>query len=256
MSGARADPGWPRHVRARIIHARRGATRHAFRHDVDYVLVQPEARLGPRLFSVNRINFAAIHDRDHGGPRGSGRGAHWAREVFFGAGLSRHVSVYLLTQPRVLGAWFTPVSFWLAFDGADLVAVIAEVNNTFGHRHSYLCHHPGFSPITAEDEMLAEKVFHVSPFQDVAGTYRFRFDLRPDRMSIRIRLHDGPRGLVASMSGRHAPLKNRHIAAMAFRRPFGPVGVLALIHWHALRLWMKGARYRPVPTPPDQEVSS
>ncbi|PJN93449.1 hypothetical protein CNY89_20715, partial [Amaricoccus sp. HAR-UPW-R2A-40] len=103
------------------------------------------------------------------------------------------VGLRLLTQPRVLGYGFNPVTFWLACRGEDLVAVIAEVDNTFGDRHCYFCARPGFAPIGREDRLHAEKVFHVSPFQAIAGGYAFTFDIGPDRIDIRILHHNGER---------------------------------------------------------------
>jgi uncharacterized protein len=256
-----ADAGretdWPQHCVARVTHARRGDIRHAFTYNVDYLLLTPEAATGPALLSFERFNLASFHSRDHGGPRGAGRGVSWARDVLTRAGLTdqRDVAMRLLTQPRFLGIWFTPVSFWLAFRGGAPIALIAEVNNTFGQRHSYLCHLPDFAPLDAGGEMETAKVFHVSPFQDVAGKYRFRLQLKADKLTLRIRQIDGDEGLVATMVGRLGPLGNAHLLVAAVRGPLWPLRTLALIHWHALRLWLKGARYRPLPAPPDQEVS-
>ncbi len=246
----------PEILRAETAHARRGGTAHAFRHTVDYVLIDPESRdRTPALFSRNRINLASVEDRTHGGPRGEGRGAAWARDVLAEAGAPEGLSLRLLAQPRFFGFWFNPVSFWLALKDDTLVAVIAEVSNTFGERHSYLCAQPGFTPITAQDRLAAAKIFHVSPFQDVSGGYEFAFDLKPDSIAIRILLRDGEKGLVATLAGPRAPLTNRAILASSLRRPLGPVRVLALIYWHALRLKAKGIAYRPKPHPPKQEVS-
>ena len=236
-------------------HARRGAVAHAFRHRVDYVLIDPAATDFPMLFSRNRWNLASVADRCHGGPRGAGRGADWAREVLADAGAPAGLSLRLLTQPRFLGYWFNPVSFWLAFDGDALIAVIAEVSNTFGQRHSYLCARPGFAPIRPQDRIAAQKVFHVSPFQDRAGGYSFAFDITPDRIAIRILLTDDAEGVVATLTGRRAPMTNGALVSAALRRPFGPLRTVALIYWHALRLKLKGAAYRPCPAPPDHEVS-
>ncbi len=88
--------------------------------------------------------------------------------------------VLLVAQPRVLGFLFNPVSFWLIVDQTDdLRAVIAEVNNTYGQRHSYLCAHDDLRPIRFSDTLTTKKVFYVSPFQDVSGRYDFRFDYQP-----------------------------------------------------------------------------
>ncbi|MBL4927325.1 DUF1365 domain-containing protein [Fuscibacter oryzae] len=248
--------GEVRRIPAQTTHARRGGIRHAFRYHVDYMILCPETARPRQLFSIDRLNLASFHSRDHGGPRGQGRGAAWAREVLGEAGLdTAGLTIALITQPRLLGLWFTPVSFWLALCGDDLLAVIAEVNNTFGHRHSYLCHLPDFAPITPQDEMVAQKVFYVSPFQRIAGSYRFHFDLRPDRFGVRIAQIDGAEGLIATMTGPITPLRSRDLLASLIRRPGGAARVLTLIFWNALRLRLKGARYQSPPPPPAQEIS-
>ncbi|MDE3239355.1 MAG: DUF1365 domain-containing protein [Paracoccaceae bacterium] len=246
---------WPEYLRGETMHARRGAVKHAFRYGVDFVLIDPDETAGPLLFSRNRMNLASVLDRNHGGLRGQGRGAAWAREALAHAGAPHGLSLRLLTQPRFLGFWFNPVSFWLAFKGDALVAVIAEVNNTFGDRHSYLCARDGFAPIRPEDRLAARKCFHVSPFQDISGGYVFTFDIRENRIAIRILLDDGPEGLVATLTGTRMPLTNTRLLGAALRRPFGPLRTLALIYWHALRLKLKGVAYRPRPLPPQQEIS-
>lgn len=247
---------WPEHVAAVTTHARRGALRNAFRYRLDYLLIDPESDAGPRLFSRNRANLAAVHDRDHGGPRGGGRGIDWAREVLaargFAPGPGRRIR--LLTQPRLFGIGFNPVSFWLATEGEALCAVIAEVNNTFGDRHNYLVHNPGFAPIGPADRLAAEKLMHVSPFQDLAGRYHFAFDLDRDRIAIRIHYGDGAEGLIATLVGRRQPLGNVALIAAALVRPWGPARTWALIHWQALRLWRRGGRYHPRPAAPEREL--
>lgn len=242
---------------AAVMHARRGGIRHAFTYDVDYLLLDPDHARGNALLSRNRFNLAAVHDRDHGGRRGAGQGAAWAWQVLKDAGLTRtpDLTLALLTQPRFLGYWFTPVAFWLVLRGDDLVAVIAEVNNTYGDRHSYLCARPGFAPLRPEDEITADKVFYVSPFQDISGDYRFRFDLSDGRVRIRIVQVDGAEGLIATMDGTLRPLNAGRTLLAALRRPGGALRVVALIYWHALRLKLKGARFRPHTPPPEQEVS-
>jgi DUF1365 family protein len=170
--------------------------------------------------------------------------------------LPRAEKLELLAQPRILGHVFNPVSFWLCRDGGGaLRVVIAEVSNTFGERHSYLCHREDLGPITAEDHLTATKIFHVSPFQPVEGGYRFRFDIRADRIGIWIDYTAGKGGLIATLTGPRRPLTNAAIVAACLRRPFGSRRVLALIHWQALKLWWKNAGYRPPPAPPSEGIS-
>ncbi len=244
------------HLRGHTVHARKGGVKNAFRYAVDYVLLDPAAARGPALFSRNRANLTALHDSDHGGAPGAGRGVAWVHEVLAAHGLPGGDRVLLLAQPRVLGHVFNPVSFWLCHDAAGaLRVVVAEVTNTFGDRHSYLCHREDHGPITAADRLAARKVFHVSPFQPIGGGYDFRFDIGPDRIAIRIDFAMGDQGVVATLTGPLRPLTNRAILAACLRRPFGSRRVLALIHWQALKLWWKGAAYRSRPLPPADEVS-
>ncbi len=254
---SRLAAGGVLHLPSDVTHARRGRLRHAFRYGVDYLMFAPEHVRAKGLFRLGRAGLFSFHAADHGGPRGAGTGADWAWQMLDRAGLTREPAMVmaLMAQPRFMGFWFNPVSFWMVLRGGDLLAVIAEVNNTFGQRHSYLCHNPGFAPIAPGDSMTADKVFHVSPFQDVAGEYLFRFGVTADRISILIRQTDGDEGLIATMQARPRPMRQRGLALAALRRPGGALRIVALIYWHAIRLRLKGAAYRPVPTPPEQEIS-
>ena len=248
---------WPEHIAGSTTHARRGSVKNAFRYGVDYVLVDPDETRGPALFSRNRMNLTSVHDRHHGGPRSGGQGAAWAWSVLAGHGYIRQVStrLRLLTQPRFLGYLFNPVSFWMVFEDDDLVAVIAEVNNTFGDRHSYLCRTENWAPITPNRQMTSEKLFHVSPFQQVAGSYAFNFAVTDDHIAIRILHENGDEGVIATLHGPRRELTNRAILGAALRRPFGPLRVIALIYWQAIVLKLKGAPYSTRPLPPTEEVS-
>lgn len=245
------------HIAGRTFHGRAGALVNRFAYGVDYLLIDAEARQSaPWLLSRNRANLMSLHDTDHGGERGRGQGAAWVRAVLADAGAPPVGRIDLLAQPRVLGHVFNPVSFWLCHDPSGaLICVIAEVSNTFGDRHSYLCRRDDWAVITAEDSLQAQKIFHVSPFQPVEGEYRFRFDIRADAIAIRIAYGHAKGGLVATLTGLRKPATAPGLIGAMLRRPLGSRRVLALIHWQALKLWWKGAAYRPRPTPPVEEVS-
>ncbi len=241
-------------IRGETFHGRKGAVANSFRYSVDYVMLDVERAQGPGLFSRNRGNLFAVHDSDHGGAPGKGRGVVWVREVLAAHGLAAE-RVLLMAQPRVLGHVFNPVSFWLCYQGEALVAVISEVTNTYGDRHSYLCHREDKGPITREDTLTATKIFYVSPFQPVEGGYRFRFDIRPERVGVWIDYSNGKGGLFTNLIGPRVPLTNGAILWAALRRPLGSRRVLALIHWQALKLALKGVSFRRRPVPPETEVS-
>lgn len=221
------------------------------------MLLDAEAEVrGPSLFTRNGRGMMALDDTDHGGPPKQGRGAPWVRDVLLAHQVTGVAKIELLAQPKVLGHVFNPVSFWLCRrDDAALIAVIAEVTNTFKDRHSYLVHHADLREIKAEDRLQATKILHVSPFQPIEGGYEFRFDIRDDRIGIWIDYSRGQGGLIATLTGKRAPLTNRVILKSMLHRPFGARRVLTLIHWQALKLWIKRAVYRPRPVPPSDEVS-
>lgn len=246
----------PEHIRGVTFHGRKGGVANAFRYSIDYVLVDAECSSdGPWLFRRNAPGPFTLRDRDHGGTPQAGTGAVWVRQVL--ADVPFEIArVELLAQPRVLGHVFNPVSFWLVRDANDaLRTVVAEVTNTYGDRHSYLCHRDDFAPITREDSLSARKVFHVSPFQPVEGGYAFRFDIDDKKIGIWIDYTTGNSGLLATLTGRRAPLTNIGIVGAMLRRPFGSRRVLGLIHWQALKLWWKGVLFRSRPEPPAEEVS-
>jgi len=244
------------HIAGETYHGRRGETKNAFRYSIDYVLIDAEAEQEkPSMFGRNGRGVMSLHDTDHGGAPKEGSGPAWVRSILASHGLDIHGRVDLLAQPRVLGHVFNPVSFWLCYDADVLRVVIAEVSNTFGDRHSYLCHHDDLREITKEDTITAQKIFHVSPFQDIAGGYAFRFDISEDAIAIWIDFSEDHAGLIATLSGPRKPLTNVGILKALLRRPFGSRRVLALIHWQAVKLWWKGVAYRVRPEPPQDEVS-
>lgn len=245
------------HIAGHTYHGRKGETENAFRYSIDFVICDAESTLQtPRLFGRNTASLTSLQDVDHGGAPGAGSGATWVRRVLEEHDLSGVVRIEILAQPRVLGHVFNPVSFWLCRDAQDdLIIVIAEVSNTFGDRHCYLCHHDDLRPIAPDDHLQATKIFHVSPFQPVAGGYSFRFDIRADRVGVWIDYTAGNGGLIATLTGKRVPLSNLGILRALIRRPFGARRVLALIHWQAVKLWWKGAPFRSRPSPPKEEVT-
>jgi uncharacterized protein len=244
------------HIRGETFHGRKGAVKNQFRYGVDYILLNTETACGPRLFSRNQRNLTSLYDVDHGGVPKQGTGVQWVRDVLASHDLPGNDEILLLAQPRVMGHVFNPVSFWLCYDNLhNLRVVIAEVSNTFGDRHSYLCHRADHAPITREDTLTATKIFHVSPFQPVEGGYKFRFDIGPDKIGIWIDYSTGDGGLYATLTGPRGRLTNRAILMACLRRPFGSRRVLALIHWQAIKLAIKGAQFRRRPEPPVDDIT-
>lgn len=243
------------HIQAQTIHARRGSLRNDFRYGVDFVLTDFTDTL-PWPISRNRFNLWSLWDRQHGGTRGSGRGVEWFREELRSRGFPiERAKLLLLTQPSFLWFHFNPVSFWIALIDDEPCAFVAEVNNTFGHRHCYFCAHDDYRPIKGTDSLTAEKLMHVSPFQKVQGSYSFRFLFSEHAIKIRINYENGDQGVLATLTGNRAPATGASLLWAALRRPAGALRVLALIHWQAAILFLKRAPFLKTPPPPTLAVS-
>jgi hypothetical protein len=246
-----------------IRHERLRPARNAFAYPA-YFLRLPLRSLATRPYAGRWLRFNqrgvfAVNDRDHGDGRPL---LAWIDDLLRGEGIRDATGeVWLHTFPRVLGYVFNPVSFWFAHraDGA-LRAVVCEVNNTFGERHCYLLCHDDGSPLAWGEELTSRKVFHVSPFCRVEGRYRFRFMLARradgDRFVGRID-YDGADGplLQTSIEGRLVPLDDSQLLRTRLAYPAFTFGVVARIHWQALKLWAKRVPFFSKPEPPPLDVT-
>ena len=128
--------------------------------------------------------------------------------------------------------------------------------NTFGERHSYQCFHDDHRVITPKDTLNASKTFHVSPFIKIEGRYSFRFDITNERIAIAIDLENDEGMLLrTSVIGRTKALQAGPLLSMLARNPLYPVKVIGLIHYQAVKLFLKGVRYFNKPEPPQTSVS-
>lgn len=247
---ARAQDGRTTHVRFAPFERRFSYPLAQITVDIDRVA---EAARDLRLFSFNRFNLFSFHDRDHGDRSGAPLRA-WAEATFARAGIDLDGGrIDLQCFPRVLGFVFNPLSLYFGYgpDG-ELRGVIYEVNNTFGETHSYVA--------AAGDgdvhDHAAPKLFHVSPLMDVAGDYHFRITTPGETMRLAIENRaSGVRQHLATLLTRSTPLTDGWIVRVALRLPLSTMQVVAAIHWQALKIWLRGAKYRSKPAPPADSVS-
>ena len=246
--------------RVRVMHRRLVAPRYRFVYRLFYLLVDlerlPELSSRLRLFSLNRFNLVSLREADHG-DRGVTPLRDWIGRLLEGRGIRLDGGrVRLLTLPRVLGFAFNPISlFYCEHADGTLRAVVAEVRNTFGERHCYVLS-AGGAPMAAEHAEDKDKRFHVSPFLDVAGRYRFRLGAPREGVRVHIRELDGESPVLdASLAGERVALTDAALLAAVARMPWVTLKVVVAIHWEALKIWLRGARFFSKPPPPAHGVS-
>lgn len=249
-----------------VRHTRLRPVRNAFAYRT-YYLRLPLRSMGAAdfncaLLSRNRFNLLSFADADHGD--GEQPLTAWIDGLLKAEGIDdADGELWLQAMPRVLGFVFNPVSFWFCHrkDGA-LRAVLCDVRNTFGERHFYLLDKG--RKIENGAELTARKVFHVSPFCEVRGGYRFRFTRFkrlqggvPVEATLACIDHDDAAGVLlqTSVSGTAALITNASVLRAFFGVPLMTFGVVARIHIQALRLWLRRVPFNSKPVPPQQKVS-
>ena len=243
----------------RVMHQRLRPRRHRLNYRIFQMLLDldelPALGRALGLFAHNGPGLLSFHDGDHGD--GSGRPLRdWVVGQLAAADIDLEGGpIRLLCMPRVLGWAFNPLCLYFCHraDGA-LVAVLYQVNNTFGQRHSYLI--PVDCARGPTVRQGCEKLFHVSPFMDMRMSYAF--DIRPpgEDVFVGVKTSDGAGPmLLATFTGQRLALSDAAILAAFLSHPLLALKVIGGIHWEALKLWLKGVRLQPRPSPPAGTVT-
>jgi uncharacterized protein len=242
-----------------VMHRRLRPRRHRLRYRVFWMLLDLDEidRLprGLRLFSRNRFNAVSFYDADHGDGSATPLRLQVERHLA-GAGIALGGgSIRLLCMPRIFGYGFNPLSVYFCYERNGLLAAILyEVHNTFGERHSYLI--PTTRNADAVIDQKCAKVFYVSPFMDMAMTYQFRVTAPQQRVSVAISTADTDGVmLVAALSASRRAMTDTALLRLLVTHPLLTLRVVGAIHWHALRLLLKGVRLRARPQPPAYPVT-
>lgn len=239
-------------LRGSLSHARLSPPLHRFRYPISLLeldLDQAERQLRPYwLWSMNRPNLGCILRKDHlrGGHADLAMEAR--NRVEAATGQRPGGRVLMITQPRCWGLGFNPISLYLCHDPSGrLQAVIAEVHNTpWGEQIAYVLPVPDDSATPLRLDFA--KAMHVSPFQPMDLRYQLSLERNEDRVHIGLDCsRAGERVFAARLHLDRSPASSRNLARMLLGRALKPAAVLAAIHFEALRLWFKRARYYPHP---------
>ena len=238
----------------RVSHTRVKPRKHALAYRVFMLLVDLDELkdLKLRTLGIGRFNLFGFDPARFGD--GSGRPLKAQIEATLAqAGLAHGGPIRMLAMPQILGQAFNPLTVYFCHaPDRSLSAILYEVNNTFGERHSYLIPAPNAALV----KQACAKQFYVSPFMDMALSYAFRI-LRPEeRVLVAVDVSDAE-GLVlsASFSGERRPLTDRALLRAWLTYPWMTLGVLAAIHLEALKIWLKGEKVRVRPLPPERAVT-
>jgi hypothetical protein len=233
--------------RTTISHARTAPLTNRFRYRSESWLVDLDAL--PQLPRGLRW-LAAFESRDHLGDAGEELRDNLARllkthDIDVAGG-----RILMLANARALGHAFNPISIHWCYDASDaLVAVVAEVHNTYGDRHAYVLRP---NPDGSVDQVL-DKAMYVSPFNPVSGEYRITVSAPSERVAVAVTLtRDGHPPFSATLRGTRRA--NRTLTTAAIATAATSVRVSALIRWQGVRLYLRGLRIEPRPAHARQEA--
>jgi uncharacterized protein len=208
-----------------------------------------------RLFALNRLNAFSFYNADHGDGSSVCLREQIAAHLQVAGIENDGGRIRLLCMPRIFGYGFNPLSIYFCYrkDGL-LTAIIYEVHNTFRQRHSYLIPvEPTAGSVIVQE---CQKDFYVSPFMDMDLKYDFRLSRPGKNVSLAIDVRDGAeRVLTAALIGKRATLTDRTLVRVLITHPALTLKVIAAIHWHALRMLLKGFTLRPRPMPSSDTVA-
>jgi uncharacterized protein len=242
----------------KVMHKRMFPKVNAFTYGI-YYLALPLSKIQGLKIPLNRFGFLSFYAKDHG-YRDERSLTDWARGILAHYDVTEaNGEIILVCMPRIFGYVFNPVSFWLCLDQkGSLRAVICEVNNTFGESHAYLCRHEDLRPIVKEDVLKAEKLFHVSPFLEREGHYKFRFHYTPENFGAWIDFYDarGEKKLLTSLLGQFQPMSPKSLRHAFWGYPLVTFKTIALIHFQAIKLLSKGIRHIKKPVQKQQRLST
>ncbi len=246
-------------IKAKVAHKRLVPSENGFVYNQHYVALNADtckAQL-PLLFSLGRWNLFSFQPRKYG-DRDSNSPHKYMRNLLKTHDFPKDLiqDIFVITQPAFLGWSFNPVSFWFFFDkDGNLRAVLNEVNNTFGEHQKYFAFHDDFRVIKDDETLSARKVFYVSPFFKVEGSYTFRYKITLKSVAVWINYFvDNDLVFTSSLIGQKKPLTNLSLILSALQIPFANLKTVFLIHWQALKIYLKKIKYVPRKAHKSKEV--
>lgn len=232
----------------KVMHMRLRPKRHRFNYRVFSMLLDIDELVqldqSMRLFSYNRWGLVSFHDKDHGNGSPDGLRA-WIEEKLCQANLQEvGLSIHILCYPRIFGYAFNPLTLYFCYRADGILhAILYEVCNTFGERHTYII------PVVKTNDgsknqfvrQSCAKDFYVSPFIPMECRYNFQIEPPHENVQIRIEEEDADGMLlIASFVAKRGVLNDRSLGTALLLHPLMTLKVTLGIYWEAFRLWAKG----------------
>ena len=244
---------------AKVMHKRLLPKVNQFVYEVFYICfdIAKINNLSKKIFSINKFNLFSFYEKDYG-PKDGSSIENWARNILKNQQIDKNINkIFLFTHPRVLGYVFNPASFLFCLDSQEkLQAVIVQVNNTFNENHSYLIFNKDGSAIGNNQWFEADKEFHVSPFFERKGFYKFRFIFEQNKIAVWIDYFTDEKTLLTSVIlKKQVDFDDLNLILAFIKIPFMTLKVIILIHIQALKIVFKKIKYISKPEQKNSKIT-
>lgn len=207
----------------------------------------PSLFSGVKGWSYNAKNFGAFHRSDYLGDPSIPLKDAVRTEVARIAGHCPMGAVRMLTNLRIFGFCFNPVTLYYIFDvDADNPSLIlTQVNNTpWDERHSYVIH---CDPQTGAAKTAFDKAFHVSPFNPLDMHYHWISTNPDEHLVVHMENHKKNEffgstfcHMDATLTLRRKPWSHTTLQKIVWQQPWLAIKVPFAIYWQATKLFIKG----------------
>ena len=193
------------------------------------------------IFSFNRFNVFSFYNKDHGDRDGKSLKV-WVIDNLRKFNINEKINkIKLLCYPRIFGYVFNPLSIFYCYQDGELKVVFYEVKNTFNEQHTYIFKVKDSNVVTQK----CKKKFYVSPFMNMDTYYSFRLLNPNEKLSVSIKQTDKKDTiLTAVQTGERKDFNLKQLVINFFRYPLMTIKIISAIHFEALLLWKKGAKYK------------
>lgn len=239
--------------KSKVMHHRFSPKKHRFSYNVFYFYVDldelDELSKKHWLISRNKWNLFSFRDNEHlqlpidQPDQNKNTKAH-ILDYLEQNGVNKEIGkIMLLTGFNVLGYNFNPVSFYYIYNAAgELTHVIVEVTNTFKEMKPYLLGRDDFNGQIFDQRTT--KYFYVSPFISHDADFHFKIAVPSDRLVIGIDdFEGGEKIFTSSLIGEKKELTSLRLFLYSLRYPLIPIKIITLIHWQALKLYLKKIKF-------------
>jgi DUF1365 family protein len=240
--------------KATVMHHRLSPKEHRFHYDIFMFYLDLDEIDGLskslKLMSRNRFNLFNFRDKDHlqlpkENPDTSKNIRLHITDYLQQNGV--HIGngrIMVLTNLSTMGYQFNPVSFYFCYDeSGTVVCSIVEVCNTFREMKPYFL--GADTKQGNEFKLNTGKYFYVSPFIDMDTNFDFDLCIPDEKLQLRIDDYDkeGQRFFISTLSGKRKPLTDANLFLYFISFPLITLKVIGLIHWQAIKLWLKKIPY-------------